>query len=273
MRQFIGMHRRTDDDAQRPRAGARGARRPGGRRATRGGRDGDARRRGARPVRHSGAEGPDALRGGARRRGARPAATTPRCSSTPPASPPSTCRGSRRRRGRCGRCPADSRSGSHSSCCCAAPTRCCCSTSRTTSSTYRPSVGLRPGCASRTSRCSTSPTTVSCWPRRPTRVVTVEGGSAWTHPGGFASWHEAREARYERLDELRRRWDEEHQKLKDLVADVQAEGGVQRRTWPRATRRRRPGCASSRRPARRSCDPRIRTSACAWPAGGPASAR
>ena len=50
-----------------------------------------------------------------------------------------------------------------------------------------------------------------------TRVVTVEGGTAWTHPGGFASWHEAREARYERLDELRRRWDEEHQKLKDLV--------------------------------------------------------
>ncbi|MBX6749906.1 MAG: ABC-F family ATP-binding cassette domain-containing protein [Micromonosporaceae bacterium] len=51
-----------------------------------------------------------------------------------------------------------------------------------------------------------------------TRVVTVEGGSAWTHPGGFASWHEARSARHERLDERRRRWDEEHQKLKDLVA-------------------------------------------------------
>ena len=50
-----------------------------------------------------------------------------------------------------------------------------------------------------------------------TRVVTVEGGSAWTHPGSFASWHDARTARYERLDELRRRWDEEHQKLKDLV--------------------------------------------------------
>jgi len=48
-------------------------------------------------------------------------------------------------------------------------------------------------------------------------VVTVEGGSAWTHPGGFASWHEAREARYDRLDDQRRRWDEEHQKLKDLV--------------------------------------------------------
>ncbi len=50
-----------------------------------------------------------------------------------------------------------------------------------------------------------------------TRVVTVEGGTAWTHPGGFASWHEARVARYERLDELRRRWDEEHRKLRDLV--------------------------------------------------------
>jgi ATPase subunit of ABC transporter with duplicated ATPase domains len=50
-----------------------------------------------------------------------------------------------------------------------------------------------------------------------TRVVTVEGGTAWTHPGGFASWHAARVARYERLDELRRRWDEEHQKLKELV--------------------------------------------------------
>jgi len=49
------------------------------------------------------------------------------------------------------------------------------------------------------------------------RVVTVEGGTAWVHGGGFASWHDAREARYERLDELRRRWDEEHQKLKELV--------------------------------------------------------
>jgi len=49
------------------------------------------------------------------------------------------------------------------------------------------------------------------------RVVAVEGGSAWTHPGGFATWHEARVARHERLDEARRRWDEEHAKLKALV--------------------------------------------------------
>jgi ATPase subunit of ABC transporter with duplicated ATPase domains len=49
------------------------------------------------------------------------------------------------------------------------------------------------------------------------RVVAVEGGSAWTHPGGFASWHEARLHRHEKLEENRRRWDEEHQKLRELV--------------------------------------------------------
>jgi ATPase subunit of ABC transporter with duplicated ATPase domains len=54
-----------------------------------------------------------------------------------------------------------------------------------------------------------------------TRVVTVELGAAgnlvWTHPGGFASYHEARRDRFARLEELRRRWDEEHAKLKALV--------------------------------------------------------
>ncbi|WP_141779293.1 ABC-F family ATP-binding cassette domain-containing protein [Nocardioides albertanoniae] len=51
-----------------------------------------------------------------------------------------------------------------------------------------------------------------------TRVVTVELGSSgnlvWTHAGGFASYHEAREARFERFEELRKRWDEEHAKLR-----------------------------------------------------------
>ncbi|MBO0706662.1 MAG: ABC-F family ATP-binding cassette domain-containing protein, partial [Candidatus Dormibacteraeota bacterium] len=51
-----------------------------------------------------------------------------------------------------------------------------------------------------------------------TRVVTVELGSAgnlvWTHPGGFASYHEARKERFARFEELRKRWDEEHAKLR-----------------------------------------------------------
>jgi ATPase subunit of ABC transporter with duplicated ATPase domains len=54
-----------------------------------------------------------------------------------------------------------------------------------------------------------------------TRVVTVElgaaGNTAWTHGGGFASYHEARRDRFSRLEELRRRWDEDRAKLKALV--------------------------------------------------------
>ncbi|GIJ44708.1 ABC transporter ATP-binding protein [Virgisporangium aliadipatigenens] len=52
------------------------------------------------------------------------------------------------------------------------------------------------------------------------RIVAVEGGSAWVHPSGFASWHEARRSRHERLEETRRRWDEEHEKLKTLVFNL-----------------------------------------------------
>ena len=54
-----------------------------------------------------------------------------------------------------------------------------------------------------------------------TRVVTVELGAAgntvWTHPGDFTSYHDARRDRFARFEELRRRWDEEHAKLKALV--------------------------------------------------------
>ncbi|MET9339398.1 ATP-binding cassette domain-containing protein [Nonomuraea sp. NPDC003804] len=49
------------------------------------------------------------------------------------------------------------------------------------------------------------------------RIVTVESGGVWIHGGGFGTYAEARKARNERLDELRRRWDEEHAKLKALV--------------------------------------------------------
>jgi ATPase subunit of ABC transporter with duplicated ATPase domains len=52
-------------------------------------------------------------------------------------------------------------------------------------------------------------------------IVTIElgaaGNGAWTHPGSFATYHEARADRFARLDELTRRWDEEHAKLKELV--------------------------------------------------------
>ncbi|MGP3973308.1 ABC-F family ATP-binding cassette domain-containing protein [Streptomyces sp. 8N114] len=54
------------------------------------------------------------------------------------------------------------------------------------------------------------------------RIVSVEPGAAgsdvWVHGGGFATYHEARKERFARFEELRRRWDEEHAKLKRLVA-------------------------------------------------------
>ncbi|WP_026415154.1 ABC-F family ATP-binding cassette domain-containing protein [Actinomadura oligospora] len=49
------------------------------------------------------------------------------------------------------------------------------------------------------------------------RIVTVEGGTVWIHGGRFATYAAARRDRNERLEELRRRWDEEHAKLRQLV--------------------------------------------------------
>ncbi len=49
------------------------------------------------------------------------------------------------------------------------------------------------------------------------RIITVEGGRVWVHGGGFASYVQARQDRIGRLEELRRRWDEEHAKLRKLV--------------------------------------------------------
>jgi ATPase subunit of ABC transporter with duplicated ATPase domains len=55
-------------------------------------------------------------------------------------------------------------------------------------------------------------------------VVSVElgaaGNTAWLHGGGFATFHAARVDRFSRLEELRRRWDEEHVKLKALVQSL-----------------------------------------------------
>ncbi len=54
-----------------------------------------------------------------------------------------------------------------------------------------------------------------------TRIAAVElgaaGNSVWIHGGGYATFATARRERFERLDELRRRWDEEHEKLRELM--------------------------------------------------------
>ena len=57
--------------------------------------------------------------------------------------------------------------------------------------------------------------------RAATAVAVLElgaaGNSVWVHGTGFASLAAARAARFARFEELRRRWDEEHQKIVDLV--------------------------------------------------------
>ncbi|MFF4100900.1 ABC-F family ATP-binding cassette domain-containing protein [Streptomyces sp. NPDC001903] len=57
------------------------------------------------------------------------------------------------------------------------------------------------------------------------RIVAVEPGPAgsdvWVHGGGFATFPAAREERFARFDELRRRWDEKRAQLKRLVQDMQ----------------------------------------------------
>ena len=57
--------------------------------------------------------------------------------------------------------------------------------------------------------------------RSATRIVTLEpragGASTWVHGGGFDGYLVARAERNSRLEELRRRWDEDHAKLRALV--------------------------------------------------------
>ncbi|KAB2364558.1 ABC-F family ATP-binding cassette domain-containing protein [Actinomadura montaniterrae] len=58
------------------------------------------------------------------------------------------------------------------------------------------------------------------------RIVTVEAGRVWIHGGRFSTYAAARRDRNERLEELRRRWDEEHAKLKELVNTLKVKATV-----------------------------------------------
>ncbi|GAU67541.1 putative ABC transporter ATP-binding protein [Streptomyces sp. NBRC 110611] len=53
------------------------------------------------------------------------------------------------------------------------------------------------------------------------KIISVEPGPAgsdvWVHGGGFGTYHQARKERFARFEELRRRWDEDLAKLKQLV--------------------------------------------------------
>jgi ATPase subunit of ABC transporter with duplicated ATPase domains len=66
-----------------------------------------------------------------------------------------------------------------------------------------------------------------------THVVTLEGGTTWVHGSGFSTWHDAREARWERMAEVRKRWDEEHDRLKELVHTLQQQAKISEAMAPK----------------------------------------
>ena len=62
--------------------------------------------------------------------------------------------------------------------------------------------------------------------RTATRVVTIEAHGAWVHGGGFGTYAQARQARRERLAELHRRWDEERERLRQLVFTLREQARI-----------------------------------------------
>ncbi len=62
------------------------------------------------------------------------------------------------------------------------------------------------------------------------KIVAVEpgpsGSTVWVHGGGFDTFHEARRERFARSEELKRRWDEEHARLKALVHKLRQQAAI-----------------------------------------------
>ena len=62
--------------------------------------------------------------------------------------------------------------------------------------------------------------------RTATRVVTVEAHGAWVHGGGFDTWPAARSARRERLADQHKRWEEEHERLRQLMFTLREQAKI-----------------------------------------------
>ncbi len=69
--------------------------------------------------------------------------------------------------------------------------------------------------------------------RTATRIVTVEAHGAWVHGGGFATYAQARQARRDRLGELHKRWEEERERLRQLVITLRVQAKVSHAMAPK----------------------------------------
>ena len=69
--------------------------------------------------------------------------------------------------------------------------------------------------------------------RTATRVVTVEAHGTWVHGGGFDTYAAARQARRDRLGELHKRWEEERERLRQLVFTLRVQAKVSHAMAPK----------------------------------------
>ena len=69
--------------------------------------------------------------------------------------------------------------------------------------------------------------------RTANRVVTVEAHGTWVHGGGFGTYAAARQARRDRLDELHKRWEEERERLRQLVITLRVQAKVSHAMAPK----------------------------------------
>jgi ATPase subunit of ABC transporter with duplicated ATPase domains len=56
--------------------------------------------------------------------------------------------------------------------------------------------------------------------RTATRIVTLEGRAAWTHPAGFTTYADARDARLDKIEEHHRRYEERHDHMEANLKEL-----------------------------------------------------
>jgi len=84
-----------------------------------------------------------------------------------------------------------------------------------------------------------------------TKVVTIEAAGAWTHGGGFATYHEARQAHLERREHHLSVYEDDLRKLQELVAEMRRRAKISETFAPRlkaAESRLRQFLAANERP-------------------------
>jgi ATPase subunit of ABC transporter with duplicated ATPase domains len=65
-------------------------------------------------------------------------------------------------------------------------------------------------------------------------IVTIEGGTAWTHHGGFATYAAARAERLERIDQERRLYGEEHKRIVAQIREFKRRAALNEKFAKRA---------------------------------------